>query len=162
MHILLVYCILYVIIIHLTADVLNPIFAATQPSGGSATHVCGVIDDQWEKHHSRQFPNRHYARTAAANLDVGEPLTVRLIYSLPNDRLYRDDVVQRIKDQILRIQVIYAESMKAHGYTMTFKIESDEEGEPRWYIVWLGKSPSFTMLMIQAGLYALKSNKYLM
>ncbi len=123
-------CTLYAIIIYLTCGALNPALAATQPSGESATHVCGVIDDQWDKQHSAPYPNRRYARTTAANLKVGEPRTVRLIYFLPNDRPYRADVVQRMKDEILRIQVFYAESMKAHGYNMTFQIESDAQGKP--------------------------------
>ena len=62
--------------------------------------------------------------------NVGEPRTVRLIYFLPNDRPYRAEMVQRMKDEILKIQDFYAESMKAHGYNMTFKIESDAQGEP--------------------------------
>ena len=66
----------------------------------------------------------------AGGWNVGEPRTVRLIYFLPNDRPYRENVVQRMKDEILRIQVFYTESMKAHGYNMTFKIESDEQGKP--------------------------------
>ena len=105
-------------------------FAASQPSEGHEPFFSSVTDDQWEKQDSDQFPNHHYARTAAANLDVGEPRTVRLIYFLPNDRPYRADVVQRMKDEILRIQDFYTESMKAHGYNMTFKIESDAQGEP--------------------------------
>ena len=105
-------------------------FAASQPSEGHEPFFSPVTDDQWEKQDSDQFPNRHYARTAAANLDVGEPRTVRLIYFLPNDRPYRADVVQRMKDEILRIQDFYTESMKAHGYNMTFKIERDAQGEP--------------------------------
>ena len=121
---------LFAIIIYLTCSALNPVLAATRPSGGSATHVCGVIDDQWNKQHSDQFPNRRYARTTAANLKVGEPRTVRLIYFLPNDRPYREVVVQRMKDAIVRIQDFYTESMKAHGYNMTFKIETDAQGKP--------------------------------
>ena len=66
----------------------------------------------------------------AGVLSVGEPRTVRLIYFLPNDRPYRENVVQRMKDEILRIQGFYAESMQAHGYNMTFKIESDAQGKP--------------------------------
>ena len=54
--------------------------------GGNGTHACGVIDSQSDKQHSDQLPNRHYARSFAANLNVGEPRTVRLIYFLPNDR----------------------------------------------------------------------------
>ena len=63
-------------------------------------------------------------------LSVGEPRTVRLIYFLPNDRPYRENVVQRMKDEILRVQGFYTESMQAHGYNMTFKIETDAQGEP--------------------------------
>ena len=124
-------CALYAIIIYLTDGALNPVLAATQPSGGSATHVCGVIDDQWNKQYSDQYPNRRYARTAAANLDVGEPRTVRLIYFLPNDRPYRAEVVQKMKDEILDIQTFYAEQMGAHGYgEVSFRIETDLQGEP--------------------------------
>ena len=67
---------------------------------------------------------------AAGGWSVGEPRTVRLIYFLPNDRPYRAEMVQRMKDEILKIQDFYAESMKAHGYNMTFKIESDAQGKP--------------------------------
>ena len=84
---------------------------------------CGVIDYKPD--------NRHYARTFAANLNVGEPRAVRLIYFLPNDRPYRADVVQRMKDEIRNIQTFYAENMQAHGYQdMTFKIEANAQGEP--------------------------------
>ena len=75
--------------------------------------------------------NRHYARTFASNLNVGEPRTVRLVYFLPNDRPYREEVVQRMKDEILNIQAFYAEAMQAHGYQdMTFKIETDAQRTP--------------------------------
>ena len=123
--------ILFAIITYLTGGTLNPTLAATPPSGGSAIHVCGVIGDQWNKQYSDQFPNRRYARTTTANLKVGEPRTVRLIYFLPNDRPYRENVVQRMKDEILNVQNFYAKAMEAHGYQdMTFKIESDAQGDP--------------------------------
>ena len=122
---------LYAIIIYLTYGTLNPALAATQSSGGSATHVCGVIDGQWDKQHSDPYPNRRYARTFAANLNVGEPRTVRMIYFLPNDRPYRTDVVQKMKDEILKAQTFYAEQMEAHGYgKVAFRIETDPQGEP--------------------------------
>ena len=64
-------------------------------------------------------------------LNIGEPRTVRLIYFLPNDRPYRTDVVQRMKDEILSIQTFYAEQMEAHGYgELTFRVEADLQGEP--------------------------------
>ena len=84
---------------------------------------CGVVDYKPD--------NRHYARSMTANLNVGEPRTVRLIYFLPNDRPYRADVVQRMKEEILNIQNFYAESMQAHGHdNMTFNIETDSQNDP--------------------------------
>ena len=67
----------------------------------------------------------------AANLNVGEPRTVRLVYLLPNDRTHRAELVQQMKDEILRVQTFYAEQMEAHGYgKVTFRIETDDQGEP--------------------------------
>ncbi len=98
----------------------NQTVAAPLPS---AEDFCGFID------HKRD--NRHYARSMAANLNVGEPRTVRLIYFLPNDRPYRAEVVKQMKDDILNIQSFYARSMQAHGYqNMTFRIETNVQGEP--------------------------------
>ena len=122
---------LYVIMVYLTSTTPNLAVASTQLSGGNGTHFCGVIDGHSNKRYSGQFPNRRYARTSAANLDVAEPRTVRLIYFLPNDRPYRADVVQRMKDEILSIQTFFAEQMEAHGYgKATFRVETDTQGEP--------------------------------
>ena len=66
-----------------------------------------------------------------ANLNFGEPRQVQMIYFLPNDRPYRADVVQRMKDEIRSIQTFYAEQMGAHGHgNITFRIETDSQGEP--------------------------------
>ena len=119
------------IVIYLTSGALNPAGAAPQPSFGNRTHFCGVIDGQSDKRYSDQFPNRRYARSSAANLNVGEPRTVRMIYFLPNDRPYRANVVQKMKDEILSIQTFYAEQMEVHGYgKVTFRVETDPQGEP--------------------------------
>ena len=67
----------------------------------------------------------------ATHLNFGEPRTVRMIYFLPNDRPYRADVVQRMKDEIHAIQTFYAEQMEVHGYgEVTFRVETDFKGEP--------------------------------
>ena len=67
----------------------------------------------------------------AGGRNVGAPRTVRLIYFLPNDRPYRAEMMQRMKDEILKIQAFYLEAMEAHGYRdMTFKIETDAQGKP--------------------------------
>ena len=132
---------LYAIIAYLTSSTLNPAVAVTQPSGGHETHVCGVIDDQWNKQYSDQYPNRHYARTFAANLNVGEPRTVRMIYFLPNDRPYRADIVQKMKDDILNIQTFFAEQMGVHGWgEKTFRVETDAQGAPKVHRV-AGRHP---------------------
>ena len=122
---------LYAIIVYLTGSALNHAVAASQPLAGNGDHFCGVIDSLPDKHHSDQFPNRHYARTSAANLNVGEPRTVRMIYFLPNDWQYRAEVVQQMKDEIRTVQNFYAEQMDAHGYgEVTFRFETDSQGEP--------------------------------
>ena len=108
------------------------ILSSIEPSWANETHICGVSDypTQWHSD-SKQQNNRHYARTLASNLNTGEPRTVRLIYFLPNDRPYRTEVVQRMKDEILNVQAFYLEAMEAHGYRdMTFKVETDAQGKP--------------------------------
>ena len=120
------------IIVYLTSSTLNPAVAVTQPSGGHETHFCGVSDYHplWRQY-AKQRDNRHYARTFA-NLNVGAPRTVRLIYFLPNDRPYRADVVQEMKDTIRIVQNFFAEQMEAHGYgKLTFRFETDAQGEPK-------------------------------
>ena len=70
-------------------------------------------------------------KTTVADMNVGEPRTVRLIYFTPNDRPYRASVVQRMKDEIRKIQTLFAEQMGAHGYGAgTFRVETDPQGEP--------------------------------
>ena len=119
----LLYFTLTALTIYLTGGVLP--FATASPSllERHRSHVSG-------KWYADQFPHRRYARTAAANLNVGEPRTVRLIYFLPTDRPYRAEVVQQIKDEVRRVQTFYAEQMAAHGYgQMTFRLETDAQGE---------------------------------
>ena len=123
---------LYVIIAYLTGGTPHPAVAAPQPLWGHGTPFCGVIDSQWSKRDSDQYPNRRYAHPLAANLSVGDPRTVRLIYFLPNDRPYRAEMVQKMKDDILNIQTFYAEQMGVHGYgEVSFRIETDLQGEPK-------------------------------
>ena len=122
---------LFGLLIYVTGGAFNLDVAASPPPVGHGTHFCGVADSQSNKQHSDQFPNRRYARTFTANLNVGEPRTVRLIYFLPNDRPYRAEVVKRMKDEILNIQTFYSEQMEVHGYgRVTFRIETDFQGQP--------------------------------
>ena len=78
----------------------------------------------------------HAAGKRLADLNVGEPRAVRLFHFLPNDRRLRLSVVQRIRDDILRIQAWYGEQMEAHGYGyQTFRIETDDRGDPLVHLV---------------------------
>ena len=64
-------------------------------------------------------------------LNVGEPRTVRLFYFLPNDRPYRQEVVDDMKTGILEVQSFFSEQMAAHGHgNKTFQIETDDQGDP--------------------------------
>ena len=66
-----------------------------------------------------------------ADLNVGAPRTVRLVYFLPNDRPFRVEVEDSMKASIRRIQTFFAEQMQAHGHgDKTFRFETDGEGEP--------------------------------
>ena len=121
---------LFFLLICLTASTFNPTVASPPPFGENGSHFCGVIDHQPD--------NRRYARVRAnlngdvgADLNVGEPRTVRMIYFLPNDRPFRADVVQKMKDDIRSIQGFFAAQMQAHGYgNKTFRVETDPQGEP--------------------------------
>ncbi len=97
---------------------------------GSATssdslHACLILDPE------RDPPLAYTAGKRLADLNVGEPRTVRLFYFLPNDRPFRPEVVQRMKEEILHIQAWYGEQMEAHGYGYkTFRVETDDDGDP--------------------------------
>ena len=112
--------ILYSIVAGLTC--LNLTAASSPPSGENGVHFCGFTEQQSD--------TRRYARSLA-NLDVGEPRMVRLIYFTPNDWPYRADVVQKMKEDMHKIQAFYAEQMGAHGYgEVTFRVETDPQGQP--------------------------------
>ena len=118
------------LIAYFTVGTLNPAAAATQPSGENGAHYCGVTDAHSNKQLSDQFPNRHYARTLAANLNVGEPRTVRLIYFLPNDRAPQKDINAEMDRLIKDVQQSYAEVMENHGFgRKTFRLETDSDGK---------------------------------
>ena len=123
---------LYTIIVSLTLSTLTPTIAAAHPPAGNGAHFGGdITDDLSDKQYSDQFSNRHYTRASAANLDVGEPRTVRLIYFLPNNRPYQADVVERLKTDIRFVQDFYAQEIQARGYgDTTFRVETDPQGEP--------------------------------
>ena len=121
---------LYAIIAYLTGFTFNPTFAASQPSVGHGEHFCGVIDYPPDKQHLDRYPNRRYTQTFAANLNVSEPLMVRLIYFLPNDRQPQPDIDAKLDALIKDVQQFYAEMMEKHGFgRQTFTLETDATGK---------------------------------
>ena len=91
-----------------------------------SVHVCLPVDpEHWQS--DKPGP----AGKWAADLNVGEPRTVRLFYFLPNDRPYRTEVVNSMKSGILDLQTFFGEQMEALGYgNTTFRIETDDQGDP--------------------------------
>ncbi len=96
------------------------------PSPADSVHFCAPFDyEQWRRDHP--YP----AAKSLADENVGEPRTVRMIYVLPNDRMYRTDVADSMKTAIRQVQAFYAEQMQVHGYGVkTFRFETDADGEP--------------------------------
>ena len=99
---------------------------ASPTSADSVPFSCQLVD-----HEQLERDRPHPAAKRLAELNVGEPRTVRLIYFLPNDRPFRTEVVDSMKTGIREVQSFYAEQMQAHGYgNKTFGIETDDQGEP--------------------------------
>ena len=100
--------------------------ANASPVLPDSVHFCALDEyEQSQRDHPRPAAKR------PANLNVGEPRTVRMIYFLPNDWPYRAEVVDSMKTVILQCQAFYREQMRAHGYgDWTFGIETDAQGEP--------------------------------
>ena len=86
-----------------------PLVHATAPHPDSL-RFCRVHDIETHDLHV------HAAGKRLADLDTGEPRTVRMFYFLPNDRPFSREAVQKIRDEIRRIQTFYGEQMEAHGY----------------------------------------------
>ena len=103
-----------------------PQMAHASASPADSVHFCVPFDyEQWRRDHPRPAGKR------LADLDVGEPRTVRMIYFLPNDWPYRAEVVDSMKTVIKQSQTFYREQMQAHGYgDWTFRIETDAQDEP--------------------------------
>ena len=98
------------------------IYASSTPA--DSLHFCLPLN-QWNPDHIRPTAKR------SENLNVGEPRTVRMIYFLPNDRPFRQEVIDSMKVTIRQIQTFYAEQMQAQGYgNRTFRFETDTQGEP--------------------------------
>ncbi len=107
--------------------ILSPLaIVHASPPPADSVLFCAPFDyEQWRREHLRPAAKR------LADLNAGEPRTVRMVYLLPNDRPYRQEVVDEMKTMMRRVQTFYAEQMQAYGYgNTTFRIETDAQGEP--------------------------------
>ena len=97
------------------------------PPPANNVHICEVLD--YEAMRARD--SLYAATKQALNLNVGEPRTVRMIYFLPNDRPFQQEVVDSMKVTIRQIQTFFADHMEAHGHgRKTFRFETDAQGDP--------------------------------
>lgn len=98
--------------------------ASPQPSNEVYFH--GVVD--YEDLRAR---DSLYAATKLASSDAEYPRTVRLVYYLPKDRPFRQEVVDSMKVAIRQVQAFFAQEMQRHGHgNLTFRFETDLEGGP--------------------------------
>ena len=95
-------------------------------ASGDGVEFCRVMDPQeWLREHPVA------AGKAPAELNAGEPRTVRMIYFVPNDRPFRQAIVDTMKARIPRLQAWFGAQMEAHGYGyLTFRYEADTAGDP--------------------------------
>ena len=107
--------------------ILSPLSVVyAQPSPDDSVHFCAPFDyEQWRRDHPRTAGKR------LADLDVGEPRTVRMIYFLPKGRPYDAALVDTMKTMMRRMQTFFAERMEGHGHgDIRFRFEADAAGEP--------------------------------
>ena len=90
-----------------------------------SANFCAPIDyEQWRRDHPLPAAKR------LAGLNVGEPLTVRMIYFLPSDRSPQQDIDAKMDEVMKNVQLSYAEVMEYHGFgRKTFRLETDGDGK---------------------------------
>ena len=99
---------------------LNLAAASSPLPGENGIHFCGFSEHQSD--------TRRYARSLA-NLDVGEPRTVRMIHFVPNDRQPGRDIDEKFDASIRDAQQYYANIMEQYGFgRKTFRFETDNAG----------------------------------
>ena len=133
----------------------SAIVSYASPSSSDEVPFCLPFDYERER-------GTTYAAGKLADLDVGEPRTVRMIYFLPNNRPFRTSVIDSMKTTIRQVQTFYAEQMQAHSLgNKTFRFETDAEGEP-WFTAWMESIPIATILTAQSILCLTRFHRRLM
>lgn len=105
----------------------QPAVVRATPAFADSVAFCRVIGHE---HRPRGYVEAA-DKVASSQLNAGEPRTVRMIYFLPNDRPYRQSVVDTMRARMVRMQRLFGDQMEAHGYGyMTFQYEAGADGEP--------------------------------
>ena len=66
----------------------------------------------------------------------GEPRTVRMIYYVAQGSAFRQETVDAMKDAIRKVQTLYAEQIRVHGFgEKTMRYETDSQGSPLVHVV---------------------------
>ncbi len=99
---------------------------AAASSPGDSVHPCVLLDEEdWRREGGPAAGKR------SSELNAGEPGTVRMFYFLPNDRPYRQSLVDTMKARMVRLQAWFGQQMASHGYGyMTFRYEAEATGVP--------------------------------
>ena len=109
-----------------------PLAANTSPATTDSAFHCEVLDEaEWDE--------PRVAGKPAADLNMGEPRTVRMIFFRPGRSHFRPRVVDSMKVANHRVQAFFAEQMRSHGHR-PFLFETDSEGEPVVHQV-IGRRP---------------------
>ena len=103
---------------------LPSVSSASSPPADSVSFCAPFDYEQWRRDHPRP------AAKPLADLNVGEPLTVRLIYFLPSDRSPQQDIDAKMDEVMKNVQLSYEEVMEYHGFgRKTFRFETDATGK---------------------------------
>ena len=103
-----------------------PMVTCAWAASADSVRFCALVDhEEWLREHPPSAGKR------VAELIAAAPRKVRLIYFLPNDRPFRQAVVDSMKVMMRRMQRFFGEQMASHGYGYrTFRYEADAGGEP--------------------------------
>ena len=115
-------CRFFLAVFGLIHSSIAPVQASPPPANGAS--FCQVVDDdQWAGGHPPPAAKR------PADLNVGEPRTVRVIYFVPNDREPRQDIDSKLDTLLGDVRRFYVDEMERHGFGgKTFALETDDSG----------------------------------
>ena len=103
---------------------LSPLSVHASPAPGDGVHSCLPFACE-PRRQDQQFS----AAKVAADVNVGEPRTVRVIYFLPSDREPRQGMDTRLDSLMRDAQRFFADQMEGHGFgRKTFRLETDDSG----------------------------------